>query len=153
MIVVDASIVVKWAVEEPGRPEALAVLEADGPFVAPDLIFAELANVLRRKERMGEIAVEQTALAVEAVAGALFATFPSSDVWPEALRLARLLDHSVYDCMYLAVALDRGPLVTADEKFARKCAENGLGAVVALPSDLTSKAQNWVPANATTKSN
>lgn len=153
MIVVDASIAVKWAVDEPGRKEALAVLDAEGPFVAPDLIFAELANVLRRKERMGEIAVEQTALAVEAVSGALFATVPSSDVWPEALRLARLLDHSVYDCMYLAVALGRGPLVTADERFAKKCTENGLGAVVALPSDLKAKSQNWVQADATSASN
>jgi predicted nucleic acid-binding protein len=49
--------------------------------------------------------------------------------------LARLLDHPVYDCLYLAAALDVGaPVVTADSRFVAAAAKDPASAplVVAL---------------------
>jgi predicted nucleic acid-binding protein len=44
----------------------------------------------------------------------------SSDLATSALQLATNLDHSVYDCLYLALALAiEAPLVTADRQLAR----------------------------------
>lgn len=43
----------------------------------------------------------------------------------QALELARLLDHPVYDCTYLAlaIALER-PVITADRRFAAAVSRN-----------------------------
>ena len=47
-LVVDASVAVKWFVEEDGRQQALQILDLDER-EAPDLIIAEVANVIWKK--------------------------------------------------------------------------------------------------------
>lgn len=43
---------------------------------------------------------------------------PGFDPVPRALRLARLPDHPVHDCVYLSLAVELGaPVVTADRRF------------------------------------
>lgn len=50
--VIDASVAVKWFVEEDGRDSALAVLEkvlkTPQQFAVPELFYFELANILNR---------------------------------------------------------------------------------------------------------
>lgn len=135
MIVVDASIAVKWAVDEPGRAEALQVLDLEQDLGAPDLIFAELTNVLRKKVKSGEVTSEQAMRALDAVHSTITTVVGSADLWADALDLARNLDHSAYDCFYLAAAIGGGLLVSADEKFLRKCREAGFGAFVSAPEE------------------
>jgi predicted nucleic acid-binding protein len=43
-LVIDASIAVKWVVEEEGRSETLA-LRQKAKLIAPDLLVAECANI------------------------------------------------------------------------------------------------------------
>lgn len=52
---------------------------------------------------------------------------PSSELVDRAFVLSAKLDHSVYDCVYLALALaaENRLLVTADMKFATKAANAG----------------------------
>ena len=45
MLVLDASVAVKWFVEEPGTAAALALLAEDESLIAPELVIAEVANV------------------------------------------------------------------------------------------------------------
>ncbi len=47
-LVIDASIAVKWVVDENGTPEALA-LRARAKLIAPELLIAECANILWKK--------------------------------------------------------------------------------------------------------
>lgn len=45
----------------------------------------------------------------------------------QALRLGGVLDHPIYDCLYLALALDRGAaLATADRRFIRVVTRAGV---------------------------
>ncbi len=44
LYVVDASVAVKWVVEEPGTQQAMALLNRH-ELAAPDLILAECANI------------------------------------------------------------------------------------------------------------
>ena len=46
--VIDASIAVKWVVEEHRTPEALA-LRQKAKLIAPELLVAECANILWKK--------------------------------------------------------------------------------------------------------
>ena len=49
-LVIDASIAVKWVIEEDGTPEALA-LRQNAKLIAPELLVAECANILWKKSK------------------------------------------------------------------------------------------------------
>jgi predicted nucleic acid-binding protein len=123
-LVVDASVAIKWLIEEADtdRAEALLDLCRVGKYVslAPDLLAAEVSSVLWRRVRQGTLQARQ--------AEVLFASFnricpvlkPLQDLCDHALQLALTYQHSVYDCLYLALALERRcDLITADGKFHR----------------------------------
>jgi len=131
--VVDASVALKWLVDEEGSGAAAALLE--GPLLlAPELIHVEIANALWRMARVGRLTEADAADAL-----ALFQRLPlrrrlaDRDLAAEALRLARLLDHPVYDCLYLALAMDAGaPVVTADRRFVAAAARDAASAPLVI---------------------
>jgi len=137
VIVVDASIAVKWTVDEPGRREARQVLTWGREMFAPELILVEVGNALRRKERLGQVSEAMTANALTALAGEIVLV-STRELWEDALGLSRRLQHSIYDCFYLALAMSRGLLVTSDEKLVRKAQANDLGRFVSAPEQLDS---------------
>lgn len=136
MIVVDASIAVKWAVEEPGSIEARRLLDIEDELGCPDVLFAEIANVMRKKVRGGSANAEQATQALRTLKTAVTMIEPAADLCEDALRFALSLDHSAYDCFYLAMAARRGELVTSDEAFVRKCQAHGYGHCVKSASEM-----------------
>ena len=53
-LVIDASIAIKWVVEEEGTTAALA-LRQQAKLIAPELLVAECANILWKKVLRGEL--------------------------------------------------------------------------------------------------
>ncbi len=133
-LVVDASVAVKWLVDEEHSDLADQLLDGGHQLFAPRLLASEVGNAIWRKARAGELE--------PSVAGALAAAIPEMAVrWVEdeavcadAVRLSLALDRPVYDCVYLALAHRIGAtLVTADLRFANALAQTEHGfAVVAL---------------------
>lgn len=122
-LVVDASVAVKWVVEEAGTEEALSLLERSA-LSAPDLLMAECANILWKKVRRGELTEQEAGLAGQLIQRADLDVQPTRPLMSRALDLAIALDHAAYDCIYLALAIENGwRFVTADERFVRKLAE------------------------------
>lgn len=117
--VVDASVVIKWVVQEEGSEEAVSLI--DGPMLsAPDLLVPECTNILWKKVRRKELTREEALLAGELIVRADIEFVPTRALMSTALRLSLDLDHPAYDCMYLALAMERGDrFVTADTRFAR----------------------------------
>ncbi|MRX50757.1 PIN domain-containing protein [Paracoccus sp. S-4012] len=117
LIVIDASVAIKWLVDEDGSDAALALQGRD--LAAPALLRIEAANVLRtlvaRRAATRDEARDLFALLQDAPV-----TIVDHDDALEgrALDLALDLGHPVYDCVYLALAerMDRC-LVTADGRF------------------------------------
>jgi len=130
LIVVDTSVAVKWVVAEPGHHDALALFDLAHPRVAPDLVLPEFAYVLRKKVIRGEITSGQMRAAIASIPSAFTQFVPSADLVDDAVAFAEKLDHSPYDCFFLACALGRGVLVSADLVFLKKCEQFGLGANV-----------------------
>jgi predicted nucleic acid-binding protein len=121
-IVVDASVCIKWFVNESDSPEATAILESAAPLLAPDLLFAEFSNVMWLKQRNGSLSPDQVRRAIEELVQyfGLFDITPCWALMQVAIELAQKLSHPVYDCFYLALAEGHGiPLITADQRFYR----------------------------------
>lgn len=119
-LVVDASIAVKWVIEEEGTEDALS-LRHRAKLIAPDLLAAECSNVLWKKVRRGELAKDEALLAAKLLQNADLELLPTRPVLESATRLAVDLDHPAYDCIYLAIAVARNcQLVTADERLLRR---------------------------------
>jgi predicted nucleic acid-binding protein len=120
--VVDASVAVKWLVAEAHSEQAARLLDGEWRLIAPELVFAEAANALWAMCRRGDIGKAELVEAIDTLKTAPIAV-PSSmrQLAAAASRLAADLDHPVYDCFYLALALqEQYPVVTADTRFHEK---------------------------------
>lgn len=122
-LVIDASVAIKWVVDEDGTPDALA-LRRKARLVAPELLVAECANILWKKVQWAELSTEEALLAARLLQGADIELLPIRSLLAEATRLAIELGHAAYDCLYLALAVANDcRFVTADERLLRKLDE------------------------------
>ena len=135
-LVVDASVAIKWLVEEEGSDTAARLLEGDHDLYAPRLMVSEVANVLWRKARLGEIGRGEAGVLAAAVAEMPLRWSDDEALGSDAARLAIALDRPVYDCVYLAFAHRIGAqLVTADARFANALAATEHGGAVTMLAD------------------
>lgn len=119
-LVIDASIAIKWVIEEEGTPQALT-LRREAKLLAPELLVAECANILWKKARRNELSREEALLAARLLQTAAIELVPTRFLLAAATRIAIELDHPAYDCLYLALAIENDcRFVTADERFLRK---------------------------------
>lgn len=116
-LVVDASVVTKWLLPELHSSAARRVLTEDNELLAPDLLWAELGNVLWKRFRAGEIAVEEARDLLRDFKRFPVRTTPSILLISAALDIATRFNRTVYDSLYLALAMSsRCRLVTADRR-------------------------------------
>ena len=136
-LVVDASVAVKWLVEEDYSEIADKLLDERHQLFAPRLMASEVGNALWRKARLGEMERSQAGLLAAAIPQMAINWMSDEAVCPDAVRLSLALDHPVYDCVYLALAHRIGAtLVTADVQFADALLETEHGGVVVKLEDL-----------------
>jgi predicted nucleic acid-binding protein len=115
--VVDASVAVKWVVEEPDSGPARSLAHAR--LEAPDLLHVECANILWKKARIGDLTRRDAAGCLDVLLHAPVTLTGSRELLDLALDLSLEWQHPVYDCVYVALAIRRGvPLVTADRRLA-----------------------------------
>jgi predicted nucleic acid-binding protein len=115
-VVVDASVALKWVLNEPGAEAADALLEQE--LVAPALWLIEAANALWRRALRGEISAEEARERLAELYSAPVTTTAIESDLEAATGLALALGHPVYDCLYLALAIrENTHVVTADQRF------------------------------------
>jgi len=116
--VVDASVAIKWLVAEIHADRAEELLKADTEILAPDLIGPEINSALWKRVRRGEITAEEAGELLLKFDRIGIAIHPCQLLIHRAFALAVTLDHSPYDCLYLALSEEADcPLVTADRRF------------------------------------
>jgi predicted nucleic acid-binding protein len=122
-LVIDASIAVKWIIEEDGSGHAVG-LRYRYRFAAPDLLMAESSNVLWKKAQRGELTPAEAIMAARLLARADIELFSTRNLLETATSLAIDLGHPVYDCIYLALAQkSQWRFVTADKSYLRIVSE------------------------------
>lgn len=118
MFVVDASVVAKWFFPEVHSAESRRLLSPRHTLLAPDLIWSELANIAWKRVRRGELKPDEAAQFIADLIRLPLEIVPAQTLVATALELAIATNRTVYDCLYLATAMDRKcRLVTADDRF------------------------------------
>lgn len=120
-IVVDSSVVIKWFVTEPLSEEARRVLEGyqSGALtlIAPDLLAAEIGNIVWKKFRLQGLAKQDAEQIVAAFRELNIELTPSVELLEDALRIAMTHERTVYDSLYIALSeREKCVFITADER-------------------------------------
>lgn len=120
--VLDASVLVKLFVDEIGSSDVAAALKPTDELIAPDLIWAEAGNVLRKYVRRGALAAADAEGILADMLQMPIETTSARDLIEPALAIAAETDRAVY-ALYLAMAAERRcRLLTADERLVNALA-------------------------------
>jgi predicted nucleic acid-binding protein len=134
--VVDANIVVKWFVDEPGSESARKLFWEEEEFAVPDLLFAEAATVLWKKARRGELTFEEAREINDQVIEGPFDVYSNRELAGEAVRIALEYSITPYDASYVALAMKLGAeCATADRKLFGKLRDTAVANRVTLLAD------------------
>ena len=114
-LVVDASVAIKWFIDEPDSAQAVAVLRH--PTLAPDPLAPECAHNLWKKVGRGELRIDEAETITLALEEADITLHPSRSYRAAATRIACDLGRAAYDRSYLALAESlQQRLLTADRR-------------------------------------
>jgi predicted nucleic acid-binding protein len=95
----------KWFVPEVLTEEAIQLLQPENALIAPDLLVPETCNTLWKKVNRKELEVDNAAQCIFDLARMPIALYPSMHLAEQALRIAAREGVTVYDSLYLALAL------------------------------------------------
>ncbi len=118
IVVVDASVLVKWFVNEDHTTEAEYLTDARFELHAPELLYPEFGNILWKKIRNNDVDDNVARSAIQSLGSIHITLHSNARLLESAFVGAQQTGHSVYDWTYLslAMALDC-KFVTADRKF------------------------------------
>jgi predicted nucleic acid-binding protein len=122
--VLDCGIAAKWVLPEPDRAPALGWFDryASGEvlLIAPDTLLAEFASLAAKRHRRKQISEEQAREAFSLMVKCAPRLFDTRPRLFRALELSLQYQLSLWDCVYLALALERDcPVLTADRRLFR----------------------------------
>jgi predicted nucleic acid-binding protein len=117
-IVVDASLGLKWVLNEEHSDRATAI-GSGRELLTSTLFWAEAGNAIATRDRRGELDRVRGNDALRDLQGAPLRSRPlDAGAVIAALNIAHDLAHPIYDCCYLALALEENAVVvTADRRF------------------------------------
>jgi predicted nucleic acid-binding protein len=117
-LIVDANVAIKWFLPEIHKHEALRLLNPVSSLHVPSLFLLEFGNVVVKKLRRHEISLEVAHQVIAKVQTIPLKWHPDAPLFPKAFQIANDTYRSLYDCLYLSLALAiDGQMVTADLKF------------------------------------
>lgn len=122
-VVVDASVIVKWFVEEEGSDRALEIrdkyINGEIKIVAPEIMIFEVLNSLYYKRLFTLKEMREVSEALDAFS---FELYPfMGDYARKAIEVAHENDITIYDASYISLAIiKKTHMYTADRKLKEK---------------------------------
>jgi predicted nucleic acid-binding protein len=123
IVVVDASIVVKWFVEEENSDKAIRIrdkyVEGEVRLIAPEIIKFEVLNALYYKKLFSEDEMEEIS---EALDSYLFDLYPlKGEYAKKTVETAFKNNITIYDASYISLAIMKNAYFhTADEELIKR---------------------------------
>jgi predicted nucleic acid-binding protein len=114
-------VVIKWFVVEPYSAQARHILNdyqtGQVSFIAPNLLCAEVANIVWKKQLYKGLAAHDARDIMTEFRKIGLSLTAAESLLEEAFQLAVKYERSVYESLYLSLSLrEQCQLVTADEK-------------------------------------
>jgi len=129
VFVVDASVVLKWFVPEIHSDAARRLLSETHQLFSPDLLFPEIGNAIWKKVRRRELTAEEGQRLAVDISGIGVETISTRGLMIDAHALAVSTGLTVYDAMYLALAVRlETEMITADDRLSRTVAAHPMTA-------------------------
>lgn len=123
-LVVDASVAVKWLLDEEDSGKAEALLsEFAFNLLAPDFIYHEVANAIWKNIKFGNLLPENGLKAINYFLNfTQLQTINSNDISAMALDMCIRFNHrSIYDFIYVSLAKQLNSVcITADKELYKK---------------------------------
>ena len=149
-LVVDASVGLKWVLQEPDSDLAEALVRIEADLLVPDFWLHEVTNVLWLQVRTRLFTLEEAREGLSLLR-AQVEPIPTAhlNLHDVALDIGLAVNHSTYDTLYLAfaVAMGASAVVVADGPFVRAMQTHPdptLSAMV-LPLDAWARSRGAVP--------
>ena len=123
--VVEASALVRLFVPDGPLPDGFeeflrGVERGMNKAIAPELLVAEMANVIVKKRKRGELRDDESVVLLSDLLSVPVRLLPHSPILSKAFELAWEHNLTVYDTLYLALAEERGAvLFTADDRLLK----------------------------------
>lgn len=123
MLVVDASVAIRWYVAGEHDDQAMALADGDFVLAAPGLFVSEVANTVFKYVRLRELTPELARTIWTNCIASVDRMVDVAELHDAAFDLCMQIRHPIYDCYYLALAQrEQAVFVTADRRFLRKLA-------------------------------
>jgi predicted nucleic acid-binding protein len=141
--VIDASVAVKWFFPEEHSEECRKLLSTANELLVPDHLWSEVGNVIWKRFRRDEISAEEALETVTDILQMPVVEISSHGLLTLAVEIAVAVGITVYDALYLALALSRGCLLTtADQKLINQLAETSFEPTIRHVSKLAAPADS-----------
>jgi len=118
IFVVDSSVAIKWYFPEIHKDAAKQLLNQAYHLHVPHLFLLEFINVVCKKRRRGDINAEESDFVINEIQDVPLKWHDDRPVLTKAYEIANNTQRSLYDCLYLSLAVSLDcEMVTADLKF------------------------------------
>ncbi|MCP9291801.1 type II toxin-antitoxin system VapC family toxin [Gracilimonas sediminicola] len=116
--VIDASLALKWAVNEEHSEEALSLLDELDVFICPEVFYLEIDAVLTKRVRIRELEAQEAKEIKNNFRALPCKLISHSQIDEIAFDLSTSFNISYFDALYLSTALKFNTVVqTADVRF------------------------------------
>lgn len=117
-MIIDTNVIIAILIE-PSKSKIDFVKE--NKFQAPQLLKIELINVLRKYHFLKNISLENTFKYFESGQSLIDDFFEENEILQDAIDISFLLNHPIYDCIYLSLAKQlKTPFVSMDKRLLAK---------------------------------
>ena len=134
LYVVDANVAVKLYVPEVHSDKAVRFFADGHDLLAPDLMLAEIGNIIWKKAALlGELTEWEAKTIVDAASELPIEYYSANSLLAEALQIALATKRAFYDSLYVAMAAAQGcELITDDRKLHAALQSTSLATFVTL---------------------
>lgn len=143
-VVMDANAAVSIVTKHPDSERFEQLLYANENIIAPDLFYAEVANIFTKGVRTKQYGSSIVEGCVQDAIELIDRFYRLDDLTPEVVRASLKYYHSSYDMYYMVLAQRLGATVlTLDKHLAKLCIKNDVDCICGMDIEIDGEAQDW----------